>query len=80
MRTKDKYFRGRFLIGIYASIQEGETLLALCETVDDFAKLMKIKESAARMILLNAYNKKTNHIVFAEKWRTIEFIDIFCKD
>lgn len=71
-----KLYRGRFMIGIYSLEDEGETLLALCENVKEFAKLMNIKETCARMILQNAYCGKSKHIVFAKKFRTLEFIDM----
>lgn len=71
-----KYYRGRFAIGIYASEYEGETLLALCDNVREFAKLMNIKESCARMILQNFFTGKNKHIVFNKKFRTLEFIDM----
>ena len=71
-----KLYRGRFMIGIYSLVDEGETLLALCENVREFARLMKINEPCARMILQNAYHGKNKHIVFAKKFRTLEFIDM----
>ena len=71
-----KLYRGRFMIGIYSLEDEGETLLALCENVKEFAKLMNIKETHARMILQRAYHGKSKHIVFSKKFRTLEFIDM----
>lgn len=70
-------YKGRFMIGIYALEQEGETLLALCESVKEFAEVMNIKETCAYVILKNAYQGKNKHIVFAKKFRTLEFIDTF---
>lgn len=73
---KQQYYRGRFAIGIYALENEGETLLALCDNVKEFAKLMHIKESCARMILQNFYTGKSKHLVFNKRFRTLEFIDM----
>lgn len=71
-----KLYRGRFMIGIYSLENEGETLLALCENVREFAKLMNVSEPCARMILQNVYHGKSKHIVFAKKFRILEFIDM----
>lgn len=72
-----KLYRGRFMIGIYALEHEGETCLAICENVREFARLMNIKESCARMILQHVYNGKYNRIKFEHKYRTLELIDMF---
>ena len=44
-------YRGRFLIGVYTLINEGETLIALCENTKEFAKFMNITENNADVIL-----------------------------
>ena len=74
-RTKQQYYRGKYIIGIYSLLNEGETLLALCDSVKEFARLMKIKESNARMILQKIYTGKSKHIVYANKLRCVEFIN-----
>ena len=75
-RPRQEFYRGRFMIGIYSLLHEGETLLNLCDTVQDFAKLMKIREDNARMILQNAFSGKSRYIVYANKIRTVAFISI----
>ena len=44
-------YRGRFIIGIYALEGEGETCLAVCESVKEFAKLINKSETSARMMI-----------------------------
>lgn len=72
-----KFYRGKFAIGIYSLEAEGETLLALCDNVREFAQLMGIKETCARVILQNMFTGKNKHIVFNKKFRMVEFIDMF---
>jgi len=68
-------FKGKYLIGIYSLISEGETLLALVNNHHEFAKLMHIKESNAYMILNNLFYNKTNYIRYQGKIRTVAFIE-----
>lgn len=71
-----KLYRNRFMIGIYSLIEEGETLLALVDNVKEFAALMGIKETAARVILQHLYTGKTQYIRYFGKIRTVSFIEI----
>ena len=71
-----QYYRGRFMIGIYALEHEGETCLAICENVREFAKLMETSEASARMILQYFFEGKSKKLVFQKKFRTLEFIDM----
>ncbi len=68
-------YRGKYLIGIYSLISEGEQLLALVDNYQEFAKLMNIKPSNAAMILSNLFKHKTNKIIYQGKVRTVEFIE-----
>ena len=71
-----KLYRGRFMIGIYALEHEGETCLAICENVREFAKLMNTTEASARMILQHFFTGNSKKFVFNKKFRTLEFIDM----
>jgi len=70
-----KLYRNRYMIGIYSLVSEGETLLALVDNVHEFAKLMGIKDSAARTILQHLYTSKTQYIRYFGKIRTVAFIE-----
>lgn len=67
-------YRGKYLIGIYSPIEEGETLMALCKDAYEFAKLMEINQKTATKILSLLFTKKTNHLRFFGKICTVEFI------
>lgn len=67
-------YRNKYLIGVYAPIEEGETLLALCQNTQEFAELMGINVRNATKILSLLYTKKTNHLRFFGKICTVEFI------
>lgn len=69
-------YRGRFLIGVYTLINEGETLIALCENTKEFAKFMNITENNADVILHNLFFGITKYIKMDGKLRTVEFIQL----
>ena len=68
-------FKGKYLIGIYSLISEGETLLALVNNALEFAQLLNIKYSTAVVTLNNLYKSKTNYIRYNGKIRTVAFIE-----
>lgn len=67
-------YRKKYLIGVYGPLSEGETLLGLCENVQEFAQLLGISKESAKMTLSYLYNKKTNFIRFCGKICTVAFI------
>lgn len=69
-------YKRKYLIGIYAPEENGETLLALCESTKDFAEFMEVKLDTASEILRNIFNKKHHCIYLAGMCCTIEFIDM----
>lgn len=71
----NKLFKGKYLIGIYSLVSEGETLLALINNHHEFAKLMNISVESAYMILNNIFRNKTQYIRYAGKIRTVAFIE-----
>lgn len=73
---KQTYYRGSYLIGIYGPIYEGEPLLSLCDNVKEFAEVMQIKESCARMILNKLFHKQTNFIRYFGKNCSVAFINL----
>lgn len=75
MKTRQTLFKGKYLIGIYAPIEEGETLLALCDNAWEFSDLMEISYRTAFKILSNIFNKQTNFIRFFGKNCSIAFIE-----
>lgn len=70
-----KLYRNKFMIGIYSLISEGETLLALVDNTHEFAKLMQIKESTARVILQHLYTGRTKYIRYFGRIRQVAFIE-----
>lgn len=68
-------YKGKYLIGIYSLLSEGEQLLALVDNVQQFAKLMNIKMSNAAVIIGNLFKHKTNKIIYCGKVRTVAFIE-----
>lgn len=73
-----KYYRGKFMIGIYSLLSEGETLLALCDNIEEFANTTKMTKRSATVVLHRLFinSKKYNHIIFNNKKRKVEFIEI----
>lgn len=71
-----KYYRGRFMIGIYSLLHEGETLLALCESVKEFAEFLDISENCAWASLSQLYSGYKKFIKLNGKLRTVEFIEV----
>lgn len=67
-------YRKKYLIGIYSPINEGETLLALCSNINEFAELMGIKYQNAVQILHYLFTKQTTCIRFCRKLCSVEFI------
>lgn len=72
-----KYYRGKFMIGIYSLLQEGETLLALCDNIKEFADLMNIKKNNAAVILHKLFINSSKNIIYNKKVRKVEFINIY---
>lgn len=68
-------YRKQYLIGIYAPISEGETLLALCYNIKEFAELMGIKYSAANQILHYIFVGKNQGIRFQGRICSVAFIE-----
>lgn len=73
---KNKYYRGRFMIGVYNLLSEGETLLALCENTKEFASFMKITANNADVILHNLWFGVTKYIKINGRLRSVEFIKV----
>ena len=71
-----KYYRGKFMIGVYSLLHEGETLLALCDNVKEFAQFLKISENNARVTLTHLYTGFTKYIKLNGKLRKVEFIEL----
>ena len=71
-----KYYRGKFMIGVYSLLHEGETLLALCDNVREFADFLNVSENSARVTLTYLYNGLTKYIKLNGKLRKVEFIEL----
>ena len=69
-----KLYRNKYLIGIYGPLCEGEPLLALVDNIREFAKLMNIKYTNAKVILNKLWNKHNNFIIYCGRRCTVEFI------
>jgi len=68
-------YKGKYLIGIYSLISEGETLLALVNNHREFAQLMGISPEAASMTLSSLFNNHTHYIRYHGQIRTVAFIE-----
>ena len=71
-----KYYRGQYLIAVYATIKEGETLLALCDNITEFAEYMNINKNNAGKILHQLFHQHISFIKKDGKRRTVEFIEV----
>lgn len=67
-------YRKRYLIGVYAPLEEGETLLALLTSIREFAEFMDITYDNAVVILHNLFNHHTSKIRFGGRLCSVEFI------
>lgn len=68
-------YRGRFMIGVYSLLCEGETLIALCENEKEFAKYLNTNQNNADVILHNLFYGVTKYIKLNGKLRKVEFIE-----
>lgn len=68
-------YRKKYLIGIYAPVCDGETLIALCCDAREFAEFMGIKLSNATQILHYLFTGKTNGIRVYGKICSVAFIE-----
>lgn len=67
-------YKGKYLIGVYSTIKEGETLLALCDNAREFAKVLDTTLESASAILSKIWNNTTKYIIYNNKVRYVEFI------
>lgn len=68
-------YKGKYLIGVYSLLSEGEQLLALVDNVHQFAQLMNITVNNASAILSKLFCHKANKIIYRGKVRTVSFIE-----
>ena len=73
-QTRRKLYRGRYLIGVYAPVEEGETLMALCQNTYEFADLLGINVANATRILQYLFVGKTSGIRFCGRLCAVAFI------
>lgn len=69
-----KLYKNKYLIGVYAPVEYGETLLGLCCNVKEFAELMKIDARDASQILRMLFSKQTKFIRYNKMICAVEFI------
>lgn len=67
-------YKGKYLIGIYAPEEEGETLLGLCDNTSEFAKWMDITRQDASLILHKLFTGVTQGLLVNHKICTVAFI------
>lgn len=68
-------YKEKYLIGVYDTVENGETLLALCENVKEFSHFLKTSLKTADVILNKIYLGKQKYIVVNKKMRVVEFIE-----
>lgn len=73
---KESLYRKIYNIAVYSDIKDGETLLALCDNVSEFAEFLKTTKNCARVILNKLYNGQCSKIVVDKKFVTVEFIKL----
>lgn len=73
---KNGGYRGKYSIAVYSLINEGETLLALCDNYKEFAEFMGTSNASALMILNHLFSGKNKYIKLNGKLRTVEFIKL----
>lgn len=70
-----KLYKNKYLIGIYAPVEEGETLLGLCDNSHEFAELLGININESRVLLSRLFNKQRQGLYFYGKLCSVEFIE-----
>ena len=73
---KNSLYKKVYNIAVYSSLNEGETLLALCDNAEEFAKFLKVNINSARAILSKVFHGKTNYIIVNNKIRFVEFLKL----
>lgn len=68
-------YKRKYLIGIYAPIEKGETLLALLNGTAEFAELMGISMDNANHILSMAFKTPGRRIRFLGELCEVAFIE-----
>ena len=71
-----KLFRKKYCIGIYSPLEDGETLLALLDNIEEFSKMMHISYKNASVTLNSIYRGKHDKIIYRNKLCTVEFINM----
>ena len=71
-----KLYKNKYLIGVYAPIEEGETLIALCDNAKEFAELLDVPRTNADSMLTRLFNGSHQFIRFLNKCCKVEFIDM----
>lgn len=70
------FYKGKYMIGIYAPIDQGETLLRLCDNIKEFANVLGITRDNAGMILHAMYTRTHKYIRFNGMKCSVEFIEV----
>ena len=69
-------YKGKYFIAVYSLLHEGETLLALCDNVNEFAAYLQTDYFSAANILTHLFQGKNKYIKMNGKLRTVEFIEV----
>lgn len=72
---RERLYRNRYYICVYAPIADGETLLALCSDCREFAEATGTSYKSAVQILHYLWTGKTNRIRFAGRLCSVAFVD-----
>ena len=71
-----RLYKGKYLICVYAPAYEGETLLALCQDIGEFAQLTGASWKVAQVALYHMMKGMiSNRIRLWGKLCTVEFVE-----
>lgn len=73
---KTRYYKGKYLVAVYNTIAEGETLIALCDNTAEFADYSGKSFLAASNALSDLFSSKRKYIIIKNKIRYISFIEV----
>lgn len=72
---KEKLYKNKYLIGLYRTKPDDDSLVALCDNGREFADTFNISINNALTTLKNAFDGKTKHFRYNGELLEIYFIE-----